>query len=353
MNRTRFYLFFILLLLANMAAAKQVGKYEGEPQSLARLWQWAEQQNQGEREYWIGYSITQSSPHNVIIGCYSNGFSIPTLAAILNQQDLGTAGSDTNDGMVEKEMAFLFLIADKSNTKHREQQLHISHFDAQVDLQGKPLTWLGHFDQQESFTWLIQAWHNNNTRIPKKHILVAAAQHRVDGAVPFLSAIPFSKEDIELQKEAVFWLGQIPDAAVIPVLEKALFEHLVNEIQKAAVFALSEVDDDGAVDILIKAAKKHSNDEIRKESIFWLGQMAGERAAKSLNDLVYSEPELELKKQAVFALSEMDDDFGLTSLIQIATNHPSLEVRKSAIFWLGESDDARALDAIVGIIKDN
>ena len=58
------------------------------------------------------------------------------------------------------------------------------------------------------------------------------------------------------------------------------------EVQKQAVFALTQLPDDRGVPNLIKIARTHPSREVRKKAIFWLGQSDDPRALDALVEIV-------------------------------------------------------------------
>jgi HEAT repeat protein len=99
-----------------------------------------------------------------------------------------------------------------------------------------------------------------------------------------------------------------------------------------------------ATNYLIQLATSEREVEVRKQAIFWLGQKAGERSLKVLGDTLNSnDADTEIQKQAVFAISQRPKEEAVPLLLNVAKTHPKAEVRKQAIFWLGQTGDERAL----------
>lgn len=96
---------------------------------------------------------------------------------------------------------------------------------------------------------------------------------------------------------------------------------------------------------LIRVAETDSDIELKKQALFWLGQKAGQRSLDVLGKTVDSDDaDTEVQKQAVFAISQRPKDEAVPLLIKIAKTHSKAEVRKQAMFWLGQTGDPRALD---------
>ncbi|MFL6214630.1 MAG: HEAT repeat domain-containing protein [Blastocatellia bacterium] len=96
---------------------------------------------------------------------------------------------------------------------------------------------------------------------------------------------------------------------------------------------------------LIRVAESDSDIELKKQALFWIGQRAGQRSLDVLGKTVESDDaDTEVQKQAVFAISQRPKDEAVPLLIKIARTHAKPEVRKQAMFWLGQTGDPRALE---------
>jgi hypothetical protein len=103
---------------------------------------------------------------------------------------------------------------------------------------------------------------------------------------------------------------------------------------------------------LIHVAENDSDIELKKQALFWIGQRAGQRSLEVLGKTVESnDADTEVQKQAVFAISQRPKDESVPLLIKIARTHSKPEVRKQAIFWLGQTGDPRALEFFKEILS--
>ena len=89
---------------------------------------------------------------------------------------------------------------------------------------------------------------------------------------------------LETRKQALFWLGQgdLPTRDLARLYDglgpSALREHFT--------FVISQRRDDLAIDKLIDVARRDPDLEIRKQAMFWLGQSREPRAIKFFKDLL-------------------------------------------------------------------
>lgn len=83
--------------------------------------------------------------------------------------------------------------------------------------------------------------------------------------------------------------------------------------------------------------------ELQKSAVFWLGQAASDATAALNGLAEDETGDIEVRKQAVFALSQRPNGEGVPILLTIARGKLDPRVRRQAIFWLGQSGDARAV----------
>lgn len=91
--------------------------------------------------------------------------------------------------------------------------------------------------------------------------------------------------------------------------------------------------------------------DVQKSAVFWLGQLAGEKVTEGLVSLVGDDDaDMDVRETAVFALSQRDGRRNTRQLVTIAKTNPHPQIRKQALFWLAQRDDPEALDYIEQIL---
>jgi len=146
--------------------------------------------------------------------------------------------------------------------------------------------------------------------------LNALLQMDADRALPLLKKVMASREKCSevLRKKAVFLIAQkqrAPEAA----------------------------------DMLVDAAKNDPDIDVRKEALFWLSRVNGDKAIELLRDVALKPGDPEMRKQAVFSLSQNGSATARETLRQIASaSNADAEVRGEAIFWLGQRGAADDMD---------
>jgi hypothetical protein len=94
------------------------------------------------------------------------------------------------------------------------------------------------------------------------------------------------KESIEMRKQALFWAGQSGGATTesFAQLYDKMTDHEIKN-QLIFVFS-QRGRDPKAVDKLVDIAKTEKDKELQKQAVFWLGQSRDPRAVKYLEELI-------------------------------------------------------------------
>ncbi len=372
-----FYMVILTLLILMIPgfAATDVYKSPQPQSSLQDGWKWAEKKA-GDLQggIWVGYSIRQLMRANSFIGSYHSSSNSPTLEQIISGKAGGTKSSartgeetvaeaakralqEFNDSeelsvLEDKEIAFLFYYRDMPVNPENIDDMKISNLSLPVNLNGRPLIWLGLSEPVQSVQLLSNFYEKVKSMDVKEKIISAVGIHRGEtSAFQFLKNVIKAEKSPDLREKAVFWIGQQGNPQALQVLLDVTKNDNSGDVREHAVFSISQLKEPEATDALIDLARNGKDYDVRKKAIFWLGQKASKVAAETLEDVANDDPETELQEQAVFALSQLSSGEGIPALIKIATNHPNLSVRKKAIFWLGQSDDPRAFETLVDIVR--
>ncbi len=359
------------------ARSQEVLHAPTEGYSLSQRLAWAQSQTSATNYsdgYWIGYSIERAMYENSYIGSDDvTRRHLPTLLellrgervdhrdanAIREQQMLGqareTLRSDSRNRppqKVLKEVAILLRYPSGAVGSAPFDRVEISNLDRQVNLESRPLLWLGTVKDGESIPFLDSLYQKLDRPGAKKGVIVALSLHDTKSSVvPCLQRYIAAEKDAELREEIAFWLGQQNHPAALKTLQKVVKEDVAVNVRKKAVFAISQMTLPEATDGLIDAAYTGKPAEVQKDAIFWLSQKASAKARESLREIAFDPRTTEIHEQAVFAISQWPKDQSIPALSKIAKDHPNPKIRKKAIFWLGQSGDPRAIDALVEIVK--
>ena len=110
--------------------------------------------------------------------------------------------------------------------------------------------------------------------------LVALAQHATPTAAPVLVRFARESITSGTRSQALVWLAQRAAQHALPANDAALVQDPDTEVQKQAVAALSRLPKDDGIPRLIELAGTHRNIEVRRQAIFWLGQSRDPRAVE-------------------------------------------------------------------------
>jgi hypothetical protein len=99
--------------------------------------------------------------------------------------------------------------------------------DCDVDAGGAPLIWLTDVKPEDSVTWLgtlaaaAPASTAQRDRVTRPAV-AALALHDAQPAIPLLIQFARTSKDVELRRQAMFWLGQSRDSRAIAFFEEIL-----------------------------------------------------------------------------------------------------------------------------------
>ncbi|HEX9005346.1 MAG TPA: HEAT repeat domain-containing protein [Blastocatellia bacterium] len=184
------------------------------------------------------------------------------------------------------------------------------------DVRNSAVFWLGQIGGETAFLSELVTSDQENVEV-RKQAAFAIGVSKDSNALATLQSLFQSVTNREVKKQLVF---------------------------AVSVNGNKETGQEEAINSLINIATNEKDVEVKKQAIFWLGQKAGERSLKVLGDTVNSnDADTEVQKQAVFAISQRSKDEAVPLLIDIAKTHAKADVRKQAIFWLGQTGDERAV----------
>lgn len=358
-------------------AGDLIVRHPDPAQPLPKRWEWAAAE--GSRKdsrggYWIGYSIDRMMGERSFIGSFysDEGRNRPSLRELLTgkhtddvaDEAAGSPGSPNAirgkmnfrdngkpvEPTVRKEVAILFRLPGGGSSAIDE--IEVSNVTLRVDLEGRPLYWLGHAEPDESVALLETGYGRAATTNAREEFLMAIGLHTESPrAFAILKRLLREDGDTDVREAAAFWLGETGTEEARKILAETAWEDNSEQIREKAIFSLSRMDGEAALEELISLARKHRDPETRKQAAFWLGQQASEKAVGVLKELAYSEEDTDLQRNAMFALAQADEGGAVDELIRIARTHPNPKIRKEAIFWLGQSGDERAVEALVEMVR--
>ncbi len=365
-----------LLIQSVPAAEKQVVIRCPHPEtSLQTRWDWVKQEIRNRnftKGNWIGYSIEKMMGKKSVMGCWNDHCKI-TLSEILtgkkveddsyhafDSQTIREAAQEALDQIddknkpeekVLKEVALLFHYSGSG----RLQKILFGNLSIQVDLENRPLIWLGKADCHESIALLTGLYEKSFGNELKENVVSAVGIHPpTDSGFDFLKNILQSKEHDDIRKQAAFWMGQQDTDKALTLLATTAENDRSSEVREGSVFAISQMKLAQATDTLIDLAKASKNSDVREKAVFWLGQRKDDpKVLPVLVSIVHNDPSENIREKAVFSISQIESQAALQALVDLARNNSYPDLREKAVFWLGQSDNTNVLEDLIDIAKND
>jgi HEAT repeat protein len=158
--------------------------------------------------------------------------------------------------------------------------------DVPQDLRENAIFWLGQRRPGENQQFLQDLYSQVNSEQLKEKIIFSISQHPDDEAGEWLLGIALDEsESLELRKSALFWAGQrrrVPTES----LNELYGSMDDREMREQVIFVLSQRHEAAAVDALMTIARNETDHELQKKAIFWLGQSDDPRVPEFLLELI-------------------------------------------------------------------
>ena len=149
--------------------------------------------------------------------------------------------------------------------------------DCQVDAGGLQLFWLGDVSGSQSVDFLKTLVNDVESRDKSEAALSAIALHRDPAAASAILDLAKSGST-RVRQRALFWIARRAESQAAGVITQAIDHDPDVEVKRQAVFALSQLPKDEGIPLLIKLARSHTHPIVRKQAMHWLGQSKDPRA---------------------------------------------------------------------------
>jgi beta-lactamase regulating signal transducer with metallopeptidase domain/HEAT repeat protein len=215
---------------------------------------------------------------------------------------------------------------------------HASSFVLPVDLDARPLIWLGQATAVESLP-IVEGLFAREANQQEKGDLVTALGLHDDSArvVPLLLKILTGTEASAVRADAAGRLGWHSVPASLAALERAARTDRASEVRREAAEAIGDLDLPEATPTLISLARTLDDREARQEAVEALGQRPEATAREALIAIARTDRDVDLQREAVETLGELKDPQAVAALTDMARTHPTVDVRREAIETLGEA----------------
>jgi hypothetical protein len=160
---------------------------------------------------------------------------------------------------------------------HEIQKIRTFSTDCQIDAGGLMLLWLDPVTPAQSVA-LLKALAADPLDKPRSEpALGAIALHKDAAAAAALFDLA-TTGTARMRERALFWIAQRAESKAAATISAAIERDPDVEVKKQAVFALSQLPRGEGVPLLIDLARKNANPVVRKQAYFWLGQSKDPRA---------------------------------------------------------------------------
>lgn len=187
-------------------------------------------------------------------------------------------------GDVEVRKQAVFALSQSGSTAGRETLRQIAQApNVSEEVRGDAIFWLGQRGSADDMDFLRTLYPKLTDRDLKDKVLFAASRHKGNAAW-LLDIAQDPKESTELRKQALFWAGQggVSAEQLVALYDKTSDR----EMKKQLVFVYQQRGTGAAFDKLLDIARNEKDVEIRKDAIFWVSRSKDPRAVKLLEDLI-------------------------------------------------------------------
>ena len=223
-----------------------------------------------------------------------------------------------------------------------------------IDLQGRPVYWLGRALPEESLEW-SQALFSDGAQEStiREAALEVVSRHALPGAREILAEVATSSDASNLREEAVEGLAHHPDDATVDVLERLARTDSNPVVQEEAAETLGEVNNPRATSALEGIVRSSGTSAMKEEALEALVERADTLLAGLLLELALRDPDPSLRIEAVERMAELPAIEGLPLLRRVLTDSDDRDVRVEAVEAIGEIGTEEALAALDVLLTES
>jgi hypothetical protein len=157
------------------------------------------------------------------------------------------------------------------------QRIRTLSSDCEVDAGGLPFHWFDAVNPAQSVAYL-QTFISSAGHDLSEPALAAMAMHADRSASTALLDLARNGTVPRFRQRALVWIARRAESQASGVISDAIERDSDIEVKRQAVFALSQLPSAEGVPLLIKLAQSSTNPDVRKQAIHWLGQSKDPRA---------------------------------------------------------------------------
>ncbi len=202
--------------------------------------------------------------------------SVEALEGILRDSD--------DEGLQEK--AIFALSQHRSARAGELLRAYALRTDAPEEMRAQAIFWIGQNHAESNSGFLRDLYGRINSDELKEKVIFSLAQQRNQQNATFLLDIATNgRESLEMRKQALFWAGQSGNVP-IGRLTQLYDQVDDKEVKDQLIFVFSQNGGTDAIDKLMSIARSDPDVELRKQATFWLGQSKDPRVQAFLLELI-------------------------------------------------------------------
>jgi HEAT repeat protein len=225
-----------------------------------------------------------------------------------------------------------------------------------IDLQGRPVYWLGRALPQQSLAWSNDLFRNASQPLEIRHAAIeVVSRHALPEARQILEGVVSSRsETADVRGEAVEGLANHPADATVALLARLAVEDADPTVKEEAAETLGEVNNPRAGAALETLLHGAATPSVKEEALEALAERGDTLLAQVLLELALNDPEPDMRTEAVESMQELTPEEALPLLRRVLAESTDRDVRMQAVETVGEigSDDALAALEVMIVERD-
>jgi HEAT repeat protein len=227
---------------------------------------------------WIGYAVPALNNDSF---SRNDGWSE---RCRLEQQRVNPATNALVQGPIRLEPAPNVMVLVRLQASEIQRVRTLSS-DCQVDAGGLQVYWLGDVNATQSVDFLKTLVTKVDVRDQSESALSAMALHR--DAAASAAILDLAKNGApRLRQRALVWIARRAESQAVGIISQAIDNDPDVEVKKQAVSALAQLPRNEGVPLLIKLARSHTNPVVRKQAMQRLGQLNDPRALSFFEEVL-------------------------------------------------------------------
>ncbi|MFK8014325.1 MAG: hypothetical protein AB8G17_02635 [Gammaproteobacteria bacterium] len=209
---------------------------------------------------------------------------------------------------------------------------------------------LGNVTPRQSLSLLEGALRDG---VAQTHEAIGAiAMHTGDEAARMLVRLADEREEKEVRKSAVFFMGQLRGAETENELTNIMFTDPSDSMREHAAFSISESSLPNREDLLVRLGNEDPEPGVRGKAWFWLAQTESPQVEGAIFACLEAEASVKARHEAIFALAQLPEERAARALIRVIESRDnSAADRKQALFWLAQGESDAGLDYLSRVLS--